>query len=105
MTDKEVLEENYGGEVLNGLLPSLQRNQARAMKRFTNAYMLVYIRETAIDEVLAPFTEDDTPAHLSKRMSVSYYSLMLILLQNDDWMRRSCRLRQRRGSERNNTCS
>lgn len=65
VTDKEVLEENYGGEALNGLPASQQRNQVRAMKRFTNAYMLVYIRETAIDEILAPFTEEDTPAHLS----------------------------------------
>lgn len=65
MTDREVLEENYGGEMLNGLVPS-QRNPARAMKRFTNAYMLVYIRDSAIDEVLAPFSEKDTPPHLSK---------------------------------------
>ena len=36
------------------------------MKRFTNAYMLVYVRECMIDEVLAPFKEEDTPAHLSE---------------------------------------
>ncbi|TFK42655.1 hypothetical protein BDQ12DRAFT_676579 [Crucibulum laeve] len=68
VTDKEVLEENYGGEALNGMPPALQRNQVRAMKRFTNAYMLVYIRESALDEVLAPFTEEDTPAHLKRRL-------------------------------------
>ena len=51
VTDHEVLEENYGGDALN---------------RFTNAYMLVYIREVAIDEVLAPLTERDTPMYLSK---------------------------------------
>jgi ubiquitin carboxyl-terminal hydrolase 7 len=68
VTDKEVLEENYGGEALNGLSAALQRNQVRAMKRFTNAYMLVYIRESAINEVLAPFTPEDTPAHLSMYM-------------------------------------
>ncbi|KAK7043601.1 ubiquitin-specific protease ubp15 [Paramarasmius palmivorus] len=68
VTDKEVLEENYGGEALNGLPATLQRNQVRAMKRFTNAYMLVYIRESAMDEVLAPFTEEDTPAHLKRRL-------------------------------------
>ena len=65
VTDKEVLEENFGGEILNGMPPTLQRNQVRAMKRFTNAYMLVYIRESAINEVLAPFAADDTPPHLS----------------------------------------
>lgn len=65
VTDREVLEENYGGEALNGVPQTLQRNQVRAMKRFTNAYMLVYVRETSIDDVLAPFTEEDTPVHLS----------------------------------------
>ncbi|KAJ8078640.1 ubiquitin-specific protease ubp15 [Marasmius tenuissimus] len=68
VTDKEVLEENYGGEPLNGLPPTMQRNQVRAMKRFTNAYMLVYIRESAMDNVLAPFTEEDTPPHLKRRL-------------------------------------
>ncbi|KLO14677.1 cysteine proteinase [Schizopora paradoxa] len=67
-TDREVLEENYGGEVLNGIAQPFQRNQVRTMKRFTNAYMLVYIRESAIPEILAPFTEEDTPAHLKRRL-------------------------------------
>ncbi|KAF9052946.1 hypothetical protein BJ165DRAFT_1413298 [Panaeolus papilionaceus] len=68
VTDKEVLEENYGGEALNGIPPTLQRNQARTIKRFTNAYMLVYIRESAIDEVLPPLLPEDTPAHLKTRL-------------------------------------
>ncbi|KAF9453207.1 cysteine proteinase [Macrolepiota fuliginosa MF-IS2] len=68
VTDKEVLEENYGGEPLNGLPPALQRNQVRAMKRFTNAYMLVYIRESALGDVLPSFAEEDTPAHLKRRL-------------------------------------
>ncbi|KAF8319268.1 cysteine proteinase [Clavulina sp. PMI_390] len=70
VTDKEVLEENYGGEVLNNLLPQAQqRNQARnAVKRFTNAYMLVYIRESRINDILAPFKEEDTPSHLKRRL-------------------------------------
>jgi ubiquitin carboxyl-terminal hydrolase 7 len=70
VTDREVLEENYGGETLNGAPQTLQRNQVRAMKRFTNAYMLVYVREAAIDWVLAPWKEEDTPVHLSKFTSV-----------------------------------
>ncbi|TDL18071.1 hypothetical protein BD410DRAFT_806893 [Rickenella mellea] len=75
LTDREVLEENHGGEVMNGVTQPAQRNQVRAMKRFTNAYMLVYVRDTAIDEVLAPFTEEDTPPHLSKLISSVYWLL------------------------------
>jgi ubiquitin carboxyl-terminal hydrolase 7 len=63
VTDREVLEENYGEAV--GSPQAAQRAQVRAIKRFTNAYMLVYIREAVIDEILAPFTEEDTPVHLS----------------------------------------
>ena len=88
VTDKEVLEENYGGEGLpvNGVVPiPQQRNQVRAMKRFTNAYMLVYIRDIAIDKVLAPFTENDTPPHLSK----SLMSLMLMTAPNGSNLERT----------------
>ena len=74
VTDREVLEENYGGEVLNGVPPTLQRNQVRSMKRFSNAYMLVYVREALTDEVLPPFKEEDTPAHLSERCHFSFTS-------------------------------
>lgn len=66
VTDKEVLEDNYGGDMLNGLIPPQQRTQARTLKKFTNAYMLVYVRESDLDWVLSPFTETDTPSHLSE---------------------------------------
>ena len=66
VTDKEVLEDNYGGDMPNGLMAPHQRNQARTLKKFTNAYMLVYIRDSELDTVMAPFTESDTPSHLSK---------------------------------------
>jgi ubiquitin carboxyl-terminal hydrolase 7 len=82
VTDREVLEENYGGEVLNGVPPTLQRNQVRSMKRFSNAYMLVYIREALADEVLPPFKEEDTPAHLSERYHYPIFTTN-ILYQKD----------------------
>ena len=65
VTDKEVLEENYGGKAPNGMPPTLQCNAVHVMKCFTLASKLVYIRESAIDEVLAPCTVDDMPTHLS----------------------------------------
>ncbi|KAF9642388.1 cysteine proteinase [Thelephora ganbajun] len=64
VTDREVLEESYGGKPLTAVVPQTHKNQVRATKGSTNACMLVYIRETAIDEVLAPLTEKDTPQRL-----------------------------------------
>ncbi|KEI40875.1 uncharacterized protein L969DRAFT_86115 [Mixia osmundae IAM 14324] len=70
VTDREVLEDNFGGEILNGL----DHNGARippaknATKRFTNAYMLVYVRATMARQILATVTEQDTPTHLRTRL-------------------------------------
>ncbi|OZJ04728.1 hypothetical protein BZG36_01825 [Bifiguratus adelaidae] len=65
-TLKEVTEENFGGEPPNAM--GAVRPNMKVLKRFTNAYMLVYIRESAIDEVLAPVTIDDIPDHLKRRL-------------------------------------
>lgn len=64
-TMREVLEDNYGGEFLpmNGHLLS---HKTTPVMRQNSAYMLVYIRQTRVDEVLLPVTEEDTPAHLRK---------------------------------------
>lgn len=70
-TEKEVFEDNFGGELLpagaaKGQLAATA--PVRAMKRFTNAYMLVYIRDTERADVLRPFGPNDTPAHLRERL-------------------------------------
>ncbi|KAJ7743890.1 hypothetical protein B0H14DRAFT_3607165 [Mycena olivaceomarginata] len=68
-TDKQVFEENYGGKALDDLPSTPQRNQVQALKDFSsNAYVLVYIRESAIDQVLAPFTNEDIPPHIKARL-------------------------------------
>jgi len=36
--------------------------------RITNAYMLAYIRESDIEEILAPIKDSDIPKHLSERI-------------------------------------
>jgi ubiquitin carboxyl-terminal hydrolase 7 len=72
VTDKEVLEDNYGGDMQNNFQ---QRTQARTLKKFTNAYMLVYVKESEIDTVLAPFEEGDTPKHLKERLDAEQQQL------------------------------
>jgi ubiquitin carboxyl-terminal hydrolase 7 len=107
VTDREVLEENFGGEPLNGIhLPNVQRNQVRQMKRFTNAYMLVYVRESAIDEVLAPFKEEDTPAHLSTYAPFNVCGMSRTFsVQNVGLTRNECKSRPREKNAKNNICS
>ena len=64
---REVLDENFGG----ALAPSGIRNpnqRQNQLKRFMNAYMLVYVRETKIDEILMPVTDADIPPHVSQRI-------------------------------------
>lgn len=64
-TLKEVLDENFGGVVA----PSVRLpNRPLQGKRFMNAYMLVYIRESKLDEILGPVSDSDIPKHVSARI-------------------------------------
>lgn len=58
VADHNVLDDNFGGQKFASTLN--QRNQARV------AYVLVYIRDLAIDEVLAPVKDAIIPPHLSR---------------------------------------
>uniref|UniRef100_A0A8R1TU98 Ubiquitin carboxyl-terminal hydrolase 7 n=1 Tax=Onchocerca volvulus TaxID=6282 RepID=A0A8R1TU98_ONCVO len=53
---RDAIEANYGGDDPD--LPG---------KSFTNAYMLVYIKKSSINDVLCPVTEEDIPRHLRLR--------------------------------------
>lgn len=61
VTQKEAMDDNFGGEVLT-------KSGVKTFKRFTNAYMLVYVRNSDIDWILEPVTEEDIPSHLRKNM-------------------------------------
>ncbi|GAA5919656.1 hypothetical protein JCM1841_005211 [Sporobolomyces salmonicolor] len=76
VTEREVLEDNFGGEGLlaNGYpaaphaQPGAKPPLKGAMKRFTNAYMLVYVRESRVQEILKPIGTEDVPEHLRTRL-------------------------------------
>lgn len=56
----EVFEASFGGQSIH--------TKVSKTKRVTNAYMLVYIRDSSRDRVLAPVTIDDIPHHLIERI-------------------------------------
>ncbi|PGH27122.1 hypothetical protein AJ80_01078 [Polytolypa hystricis UAMH7299] len=70
-TSKEVLEENFGGEYpsLNGNAGvNQQYAKGSSTKRSMNAYMLVYIRKSRIDDVLVEVQKEDIPSHIETRL-------------------------------------
>lgn len=78
VTIDDVLEENFGGDAganstslsHNGLLHPQTRmaRTAAQWKRFTSAYMLVYFRESALDEILASIGPNDIPRHVVQKV-------------------------------------
>lgn len=77
VSEKEVFEDNFGGDPLDDpkadrtKLPQQPPVQTKRqlLKRFTNAYMLVYIRDSDRDEILSDVTEKDIPQHLRDLIS------------------------------------
>uniref|UniRef100_A0A671PP48 Ubiquitin carboxyl-terminal hydrolase 7 n=1 Tax=Sinocyclocheilus anshuiensis TaxID=1608454 RepID=A0A671PP48_9TELE len=56
-TKEEAIEHNYGGH-----------DDDLSVRHCTNAYMLVYIRESKLSEVLQPVTDMDIPQQLVERL-------------------------------------
>lgn len=66
-TMREVLEDNFGGvfPTLNHLPP---KARSKPVMRQNSAYMLVYIRQSRVHDVLLPVTEHDVPSHLQQKL-------------------------------------
>jgi ubiquitin carboxyl-terminal hydrolase 7 len=60
-----VLDANFGGEPQP--LPNSVTKTVKS-RFYTNAYMLVYIRESSEEEILSPVREEEIPTHLLQRV-------------------------------------
>jgi ubiquitin carboxyl-terminal hydrolase 7 len=78
-TMREVLEDNFGGEyrMPNGTVVT---HKSTPILRQNSAYMLVYIRQNRLDDVLLPVTKEDTPAHLRKFFNSDSGNFLLTIM-------------------------
>lgn len=69
-TMREVLEDNCGGEyrTADGNILRAASQKKNPIMRQNSAYMLVYIRQARLDNVLCEVTRDDIPAHLKSKI-------------------------------------
>lgn len=65
-TLQQAAEDNYGGEE-EYVYNMHGRKMTSVHKKFSNAYMLVYLRDTDIPELLANIPDSDIPVHLKDR--------------------------------------
>lgn len=63
----DAVDESFGGEEKKTKYFWLQGHGNSIYKKFTNAYMLVYIRKSRIDEILKKVQPQDVPEHLKIR--------------------------------------
>ncbi|KAF2754027.1 cysteine proteinase [Pseudovirgaria hyperparasitica] len=71
-TKREAMEENFGGDYPTNTANNQQRNpytRTWSSKRSMSAYMLVYIRESRLDDILLPNQEVTVPPHLAQRIA------------------------------------
>ncbi|KAI6857315.1 cysteine proteinase [Hortaea werneckii] len=71
-TSREATEENFGGDYhINGQLQKGQNPYTRqwSTKRSNNAYMLVYIRESRLDQIMPEESKIPPPEHLPARIA------------------------------------
>ncbi|KAK9458784.1 uncharacterized protein V1516DRAFT_681942 [Lipomyces oligophaga] len=77
-TLKEVLDENYGEDLqpntqqvnsgFMGQYAAMRQQPKFSVRRHSNAYMLVYLRKSRLDTILAPLAAEDTPLHIAARI-------------------------------------
>ena len=72
-TMKETLEENFGGEYANLANGALGQRQpymrGYSTKRSMNAYMLVYVRKSRLDQVFVDVLDTEIPSHIERRLT------------------------------------
>ncbi|GAB7360635.1 hypothetical protein MBLNU230_g0515t1 [Neophaeotheca triangularis] len=72
-TKREAIDDNFGGDYANGANGNAkgQNPYTRqwSTKRSNNAYMLVYIRENKLDEIMPPSKDIPPPEHLPAKIA------------------------------------
>ncbi|KAL9646087.1 hypothetical protein ABK040_007965 [Willaertia magna] len=65
--ERLAIQDNFGGEIKKSKRFWLQPNANSVYKKFTNAYMLLYIRKSQLHEMIKEVELSDIPSHLEER--------------------------------------
>ncbi|EMC94149.1 hypothetical protein BAUCODRAFT_74418 [Baudoinia panamericana UAMH 10762] len=73
-TKREAIDDNFGGDYAPNPVNGVQKGQNPytrqwSTKRSNNAYMLVYIRESRLDQILPAGNDVQPPPHLPQRLA------------------------------------
>jgi hypothetical protein len=116
---REVFQDNYGDDPLRPASENdgdpkditddqLRCTNVRALKRFTNAYMLVYFQSSKLDDILSDVDESDIPTHLSKSSKSLKEDVLNTLLpqqKNSPKQQRDIRLKKNEKSSSDRKCN
>ncbi|KAI8871870.1 cysteine proteinase, partial [Ramicandelaber brevisporus] len=70
VSNEDAIERYFGGgSATDSYDPRMGMHMRRMRRVSANAYMLVYIRESHLDDILAPVTANDVPQHLLNVMA------------------------------------
>lgn len=61
------VQDNFGGEAKKSKMFWLSPNSNSIYKKFTNAYMLLYIRKSEVSQMIAQVEIEEIPTHLEER--------------------------------------
>ena len=70
-SSKRALDEQYGGEDQSPLPAPGFTSPTMKFAKHSNAYMLVYVRESSWKDIMRDVSQDDIAEHVSSRLKVS----------------------------------
>lgn len=77
-SSKRALDEQFGGEDESPHPPPGFTSPTLKLTKYSNAYMLVYVRESSWKDIMLEVSQDDIAEHVRSRLKVCYPRLLCL---------------------------